>query len=93
MNKTYCIILLTILLAVVSCTDQCNIAGNSTVASLDGRMLYLRTSQDGYTTASLDSCEVIHGRFSFSATSIPLLWPNYIWERKASCQLYWKTET
>lgn len=65
MNKTYCIILLTILLAVVSCTDQCNIAGNSTVASLDGRMLYLRTSQDGYTTASLDSCEVIHGRFSF----------------------------
>lgn len=48
-----------------SCAEQCNIAGNSTVGSLDGQMLYLRVSHDGMTTSSLDSCEVIHGRFSF----------------------------
>lgn len=65
MNKIFSIILLATMLVIVSCTDQCNIAGNSTVSSLDGRMLYLRTSHDGYTTASLDSCEVIHGRFNF----------------------------
>lgn len=48
-----------------SCAEQCNIAGNSTVGSLDGRMLYLRVTRDGVTSSSLDSCEVIHGRFSF----------------------------
>lgn len=51
------------LLGLVSCADQCNIAGNSTVSSLDGRMLYLRTSCDGISISSVDSCEVIHGRF------------------------------
>ncbi len=48
-----------------SCAEQCNIAGNSTLGSLDGRRLYLRVSHDGHTLSSLDSCEVIHGRFSF----------------------------
>lgn len=49
-----------------SCAEQCNIAGNSTIGSLDGRMLYLHVSPDGIESHSIDSCEVIHGRFSFS---------------------------
>lgn len=57
--------ILTLTTALVSCADQCNIAGNSTLGSLDGRMLYLRTSNDGVEESSLDSCEVIHGRFKF----------------------------
>ncbi len=32
---------------------------------LDGRMVYLRFTPDGETHHELDSCEVIHGRFSF----------------------------
>lgn len=54
-----------------SCGEQYNIAGNSSVASLDGRMLYLRISPDGTTrtiettSLCLDSCEVVHGRFEF----------------------------
>lgn len=48
-----------------SCAEQCNIAGNSSVGSLDGQMLYLRVSNDGVTPVSIDSCEVIHGRFNF----------------------------
>ncbi len=48
-----------------SCAEQCSIAGNSTVGSLDGQMLYLRITQNGTLTCDLDSCEVVHGRFSF----------------------------
>lgn len=51
-----------------ACSDQCSIAGNSTVGSLDGRMLYLRVSRNGKEVMSLDSCEVTHGRFTFSST-------------------------
>lgn len=51
-----------------ACSDQCSIAGNSTVGSLDGRMLYLRVSRNGQEVMSLDSCEVTHGRFTFSST-------------------------
>lgn len=54
-----------ILATLTSCAEQCNIAGNSSVGSLDGKMLYLRVSHDGLTSSSVDSCEVIHGRFSF----------------------------
>lgn len=56
------------LLCLTSCSKECNIAGNSTVGSLDGRMLYLRISPDGnltgQTVSNVDSCEVVHGRFS-----------------------------
>lgn len=48
-----------------SCAEQCNIAGSSTLGSLDGRMLYLRVSHNGIATNNVDSCEVIHGRFNF----------------------------
>lgn len=51
-----------------ACSDQCSIAGNSTVGSLDGRMLYLRVSRNGQEVMSLDSCEVTHGRFTFSSS-------------------------
>ncbi len=56
-----------------SCGEQYNIAGNSSVPSLDGRMLYLRATPDGLLQATaqeksshcIDSCKVVHGRFSF----------------------------
>lgn len=53
------------LLMLTSCSAQYNIAGNSTVSTLDGRMLYLRVSPDGNAYNSVDSCQVIHGRFKF----------------------------
>lgn len=56
---TTCICLL------ASCAEQCNIAGNSTINSLDGHMLYLRISADGANTACIDSCKVVHGKFNF----------------------------
>lgn len=59
------------LLVLTSCAEQYNIAGNSSVPCLDGRMLYLRVSPDGgmqateTTSVTLDSCKVVHGRFNF----------------------------
>lgn len=56
-----------------SCAEQFNIAGNSSIACLDGRMLYLRVNPDGNdfepsessSSLCLDSCQVVHGRFNF----------------------------
>lgn len=57
-----------------SCAEQYNIAGNSNVSCLDGRMLYLRISSNNdnvrhstqqIVSVCLDSCKVIHGRFNF----------------------------
>lgn len=56
--------LLTLLLSLTSCAQQYNIAGNSSVNSFDGRMLYLQVAS-GFQTNRIDSCEVVHGRFSF----------------------------
>lgn len=65
------LLLLSSLLLLTSCAEQYNIAGNSSVSSLDGRMLYLRVSPiEGTetihtTSVCLDSCKVVHGRFNF----------------------------
>jgi len=65
------LLLFSSVLLLSACGEQYNIAGNSTVPCLDGRMLYLRVS-DGErsqkmeaTTICLDSCKVVHGRFRF----------------------------
>lgn len=51
-------------LALCSCASQYRIAGNTSVPMLDGKMLYLKTVNAGG-ARSIDSCEVIHGKFSF----------------------------
>lgn len=63
--------ILSSLLLLTSCAEQYNIAGNSSVPYLDGRMLYLKVSPEGEARpletrgVCLDSCKVIHGRFNF----------------------------
>lgn len=69
MNKLLFFILS--LLLTTSCAEQYNIAGNSSVPCLDGRMLYLKVSPEGAPRSleargvCIDSCKVIHGRFNF----------------------------
>lgn len=50
-----------------SCLPQYNIDGNSTIAGLDGQKMYLRATRPDGTQAdvALDSCEVVHGCFTF----------------------------
>ena len=59
------VLLYSLLLLLVSCNTQYNIAGNSNVSALDGRMLYLRVPQNENEANNVDSCQVIHGRFQF----------------------------
>ena len=61
MNKILPFLLLLPFLA--SCTSKYRIEGTSSVNSLDGKMLYLKTMRDGE-WVKLDSAEVVHGLFS-----------------------------
>lgn len=56
-------LLLAMLLA--SCSRKYKIEGNSSITSLDGKMLFLKTLQDGEWVA-VDSAEVIHGLFKMN---------------------------
>ncbi len=50
---------------VAACTEQYHIEGSSSVRGLEGRMLYLKAFV-GDDLTDIDSCEVVHGKFSFS---------------------------
>ena len=51
--------------AIVSCADSYNIQGSSSLALLDGNKLFLKVAQ-GKEMKTLDSCEVVHGKFRFA---------------------------
>lgn len=55
------------LLALTSCADTFDIQGSSNVSTLDGRKLYLKVLKNN-DFKNLDSCDVVHGQFSFSGT-------------------------
>ena len=57
--------LISCMLILPSCSEQYNISGDSSVTTLDGRMLYLKIPTANDAMHSLDSCEVVHGKFNF----------------------------
>lgn len=59
-NPVFSCLLLLVLFT--SCNRKYKIEGSSSVTSLDGKMLFLKTLQDGQ-WVSVDSAEVIHGHF------------------------------
>ena len=59
-NRILPLLLLLVLFA--SCSRKYKIEGSSSVTSLDGKMLFLKTLQDGQWVA-IDSSEVVHGLF------------------------------
>ena len=61
MNKLSSLLLL--FLVFTSCTPTYNLEGSSSVSSLDGRMLFIKTLSNGE-WVKVDSAEVIHGLFS-----------------------------
>lgn len=54
--------LLFLLVLFASCSRKYKIEGTSSVTSLDGKMLFLKSLRDGQWVA-VDSAEVVHGRF------------------------------
>ena len=63
MKKTLSVILA--VLTITSCSTAFNVEGTSSISSLDGSKLYLKTVKDE-NIKSLDSCDVVHGKFRFS---------------------------
>ncbi|WP_125040984.1 DUF4369 domain-containing protein [Bacteroides faecalis] len=63
MNVNKILPILLLLPFMASCTHMYKIEGTSSVNSLDGKKLYLKTVQDGE-LVKIDSAEVIHGLFS-----------------------------
>lgn len=51
--------------AFVSCAESYTIQGSSSLALLDGNKLYLK-AMEGSDMKTLDSCDVVHGKFRFS---------------------------
>ncbi len=56
---------LTVLSVFASCANSYNVEGSSSVSSLDGSKLYIKTI-NGNELKNLDSCAVLHGAFHFS---------------------------
>ena len=54
-----------VIVTLVSCSECYSIQGSSSVSSLDGSKLYLKTVKD-LELKNLDSCDVVHGKFHFS---------------------------
>lgn len=48
-----------------SCTTSYIVQGSSTISSLDGSKLYLKTVKDNE-LQDIDSCEILHGKFQFT---------------------------
>ncbi len=63
MNKI--IYVLAIVTTFASCAESYSIQGSSSVSSLDGSKLYLKTVKDNE-LKSMDSCDVVHGKFRFT---------------------------
>ncbi len=66
MNKS-CYLLLTTLLALMSCKSQYMVKGSSNVEDLEGKVLTLKVYVDGE-LKSIDSTRVVHGRFGFGGS-------------------------
>lgn len=54
-----------VLAGLTSCSDCYNVQGTSSVAVLDGSKLYLKAVKN-QKLETIDSCEVVHGKFKFS---------------------------
>ena len=62
MNIRLLVLALIVMLALASCSSEYQIKGSSSVAGLDGKMLYVKVP-DGLQMVNVDSAEVIHGNF------------------------------
>ena len=51
--------------AFASCAESYTIQGSSSLALLDGNKLYLK-AMEGRDMKTLDSCDVVHGKFRFT---------------------------
>lgn len=65
MSKLFIVVMTVLMLT--SCAQSYHVQGTSSVSSLDGSKLYLKTIDEGE-LKTIDSCDVLHGQFVFSGT-------------------------
>ncbi len=81
-RKFSLVVLPTALIALCfSCASSFNISGSSNISTLDGRMLYLKVL-DGDEFKKVDSCDVVHGAFSFHGTYDSIYMANIFMENE-----------
>lgn len=80
MNKI--LYLVTTVLVFASCAESYNIQGSSTLSSLDGSKLYLKTIKETQ-VKNVDSCEVVHGKFHFNGTLDSVFMANLFMDDKS----------
>lgn len=56
---------LIVMATLASCAESYSIQGTSSISSLDGSKLYLKTVKD-QELKNMDSCDVVHGKFRFA---------------------------
>ena len=69
---------LLLLVLFTSCNRKYKIEGSSSVTSLDGKMLFLKTLRDGQ-WVNVDSAEVIHGHFKMKGRADSVMMVTLIW--------------
>ena len=71
------------LLSLTSCANTFNIAGTTSVSTLDGQKLYLKVLKDTM-MKNLDSCDVVHGQFQFAGSIDSVRVANIIFDNSGS---------
>ncbi len=62
------LVCLALVLCLCGCSQHLQIMGSTSIAEIEGRMLYLRVYRDG-DMAAIDSARITHGRFAFNGVS------------------------
>lgn len=81
---------LLLLVLFTSCNRKYKIEGSSSVTSLDGKMLFLKTLRDGQ-WVNVDSAEVIHGHFKMKGRADSVMMVTLYMDHEALCLWCWKT--
>ena len=81
---------LLLLVLFTSCNRKYKIEGSSSVTSLDGKMLFLKTLRDGQ-WVNVDSAEVIHGHFKMKGRADSVMMVTLYMDHEALCLRCWKT--
>lgn len=71
------------LLTLTSCANTFNIAGTTSVSTLDGQKLYLKVLKDSM-MKNIDSCDVVHGQFQFAGSIDSVRVANIIFDNSGS---------
>lgn len=90
MNKILYALLSVVVLS--SCANSYNIEGTSNLSTLDGQKLYLKVFAND-DMKSVDSCDVVHGKFTFCGPLDSVKWANIYMDQNLLIPVVLESET